>query len=227
LFLKRNTWLLVGTFAVAVLFAVVPFFVSRDPSKWPPSLGDWGDYLGGAMALIVFLWLVAGHLENQRQIADANRDMETQLELTREVAGALATIAAGSKVQAQEALARAAPLFVFLGSTGEPLSRHTVAARPMSGYFSFRNDGSHVTFTGVRVTRPELRCRIEGGDQCGPGDTFKIRVASEQPLKGIGPIEMIVTYEDKFKISRWARITARSFEGTPDIDYGTGQPDQG
>ena len=64
-FIKRNAFLFGATVTVAAVFISIPLFATRNQATWPPSLGDLGNYIGGAMALIVFLWLIAGHLENQ------------------------------------------------------------------------------------------------------------------------------------------------------------------
>lgn len=223
-YLARNLWLIIATAVVAIVFVGIPFFVPHDAGKWPPSLGDWGDYIGGAMALIAFIWLMAGHLQNQEQIASSNRDMQTQLEMTREVVGALATIAAGNKVQASEVLADAKPLFVFVGSTGDNLSRNTTAARPVAGNLSFRNEGAFVTLVAARVNNPELTCQIEGNSLCATGSVFKVHVLSKAPLKSMGPFEIAVEYKDKFQISGWASIRVKSFGEAPEVQHQGGRP---
>lgn len=215
---NRNWIWFCATGVVIIAFVAVPFFMPRNANQWPPSLGDWGDYLGGAIAIVAFLWLIAGHLENQRQIADSNRDVQIQLELTREVVGALAVIAAGTKVQAQEVLADAAPLVVFVGSTGSNTGRNVVAAVPTSGHFSFRNDGPAITLESVSVHRQEVTCGLEGNRLCPTGSLFRIVVSSKKPLRDLWPIEMTLVYKDKFGTTGWIKITAKSFGEAPNIE---------
>lgn len=224
-FLTRNWLLICLTMSVVILFAIIPIALPRSDANWPPSLGDFGDYIGGAVAMIVFMWLVAGHFENQKHIANTNRDIEIQLDLTREVVGALATIAAGNKVQASEVRAGASPLFVHIGSTGQQSGRHMVAVHPTSGHFSFRNEGSHVRLVSVRLNSNDLNCKIEGNQMCGTGSTFRLFVASAKPLQNAWPMELTVLFENKIKISGWAKIRVKSFEDTPDIAYGVGIPE--
>jgi hypothetical protein len=57
-------------------------------------MGDWGDYLGGVAGVVALIWLIIGHLDNQREILQTQNDLKSQLELTREAVGALLDVAA-------------------------------------------------------------------------------------------------------------------------------------
>ncbi len=46
-----------------------------------PSLGDWGDYLGGIFAAIGFIWLIVAHVNSQRRIEEGQKELENQARL--------------------------------------------------------------------------------------------------------------------------------------------------
>jgi hypothetical protein len=75
------------TIIIVIVAVVSPFLMPRDISKCPPSLGDWGGYVGGMGTLLALVWAVGGYLFNQMQIEENQKDIRNQLEIFRGAVG--------------------------------------------------------------------------------------------------------------------------------------------
>lgn len=222
-FLRRNWIPIAASVFVTAVFVGVPFSIPRTGSNWPPSLGDWGDYIGGAMAMIAFIWLIAGHYETQRQLADANRDLALQSEATREVVAALATVAAASKLQVGEVFANAAPVFVPTSALAVDVNGVSFRVDNSSGYIAFRNDGALAKLVGVVSLEAHVSATLDGNRLCPTGGVFKLIVKSTKPMKQSGPITLVVSFDNKLGVRGWAKFTAKAVGELPSVELGHGQ----
>lgn len=214
--------LIISLFIIVAAFATAWTFVT-DPEATSPSLGDWGDFIGGFAALITLIWLIDGHFENRKEINESRRDLAEQLRLTREVVGTLTRIASSSQVQAGEVLAEAKPRFQFAGSTGENLSSSTVATRPTSGRVSFKNVGGPVFLDAIESLDANIVPSLEQKGQCHSDSSFNIHIKSMGPLKNAGAIQLRLRFRDKFERHGFAEIRIRAFDATPDVVVHMGQ----
>jgi hypothetical protein len=187
-----------------------------------PALGDWGSFLQALAAALAFIWLVYGQYENQKAARENQKSLESQMEITRELVGALTRIASGTQVQAADVLANALPQFSHLSSTGAPLGRGAVAIHPSNGYLAFRNDGDGVTLMSIESRTDGLDVKLERPGACPKGGLFKVWVASRGELRALGTMRVLITFKDKFGRMGWAEITIHSFERPPDVALGMG-----
>lgn len=222
-FVSRNRRPIAASIVVLLVFTGIPFCVPRTGTNWPPSLGDWGDFIAGAMAIIAFIWLIAGHHETQQQLVATNRDLEIQSEATREVVSALATIAAANKVQVGDLFADAQPIFVPMGSLATDIDSVTFRVNKAAGYVSVRNEGALAKLIGVRSLQPDMTAELRASPLCPTGCEFRIVVQSAKPLKTAGPLAIVLEFDDKLQTRGWARITANSFDELPHVEHGHGQ----
>jgi hypothetical protein len=187
-------------------------------------MGDWGDYLGGVAGVVALIWLIIGHLDNQREIIQTQNDLKSQLELTREAVGALTRIASGTQVQAAEALAEAEPRFQHVGSMGMPIGRGVMSLAPLSGYIQLQNEGGPVILKEALATTDQISVLLENNGLCDKGSRLKLILHSKIPLKNSGAIHIRLLFTDKFQRSGFADIKVEAFDRAPDIQVHIGSP---
>ena len=192
-----------------------------------PSLGDWGDYIGGLAGTLALIWLIVGHFQNQAGIRETKEDLKTQLELTQDVAAALSRIAAGTQVQAAGILADSEPQFVHLSSTEDGMHQYQFKAKSnvSAGYLAFRNDGEPVTLVGIESASEGVNVELERTGPCLRGQTFKINIESTRPLHSTRNIDFVIHFDDKFKRRGTATFQAAAFNATPFISIHYGSPE--
>lgn len=217
----RLVWQVTGA-AVALVAAFGAGVVWK--SNNAPSLGDWGSFLQALAATLAFIWLVYGQYENQRSSRETKKDLAAQMEITRELVGALTRIASGTQVQAADVLANALPQFAHLGSLGTPLGRGAVPIHLTSGSLSFRNDGDGVTLMSIESWTNGLVAKLERPGACPAGGLFKVWIGSEGQLRALGAMRVLITFKDKFGRMGWALLNIPSFEHPPEVEMGMGLP---
>ncbi len=178
----------------------------------PPSLGDWGSLVQALAATLAFIWLVYGQYENQKTSRETKNDLAAQMEVTRELVGALIRIASGTQVQAADVLANALPQFAYRGA---------LSTDPASGSISFRNDGDGVALLSIESGTDGLVAKLERPGACPNGGCFKIWVGSRRGQ--LGTMRILITFKNKFGRVGWALLNFPSIEKPPDIEMGMGQ----
>jgi hypothetical protein len=211
----------IGASLVLVIAAIFGlFFFSLGEAK----MGDWGDYLGGVAAVVALIWLIIGHLDNQREIIQTQNDLKRQLELTREAVGAFTRIASGTQVQAAEALAEAEPRFQYVDSMAIPIGRGVMPLAPLSGYIQLQNEGGPVKLENALAITDQISVSLENVGQCAKGSRLKLILKSETPLNNSGAIHIRLLFTDNFGRSGFADIRVEAFDRAPDIQVHIGSP---
>lgn len=212
-----------ATSGILLLAVIFPCFLPTPAT--PPGLGDWGDYLAAVIAAIAFVWLIVGHLHNQKQILENQKDLKDQMILTREIIGALTRIASSTQVKAAEALVKAQPVFVEVDGTGPSRREMVVSARPVGGHINFRNMGDGVTLVSVESKTEGLRCTLkDAGGVCINNGVFTVEVVTDGPIKAIGKIGFVVTFKDNFERMGIAKYSTDGFGVKGKIEVVMGIP---
>jgi hypothetical protein len=211
---------IVASLVLVIAAGIGLCFFSLNDAK----MGDWGDYLGGVAAVVALIWLIIGHLDNQREIIQTQNDLKSQLELTREAVGALTRIASGTQVQAAKALAEAEPQFQHVDSTGMPVRRGVMPLTPLSGYIQLQNVGGPVMLEKASAVTDQISVSLENNGLCDKRSRLKLILQSKTPLKNFGAIHIRLLFKDKFQRSGFADIKVDAFEKAPDIQVQIGSP---
>jgi hypothetical protein len=187
-------------------------------------MGDWGDYLGGVAGVGALIWLIIGHLDNQREIIKTQSDLKTQLELTREAVGALTRISSGAHVQAAVALTEAEPQFQYVNSAGTPVGDSVIPIAQLNGYVQLENVGGPVILEKASAITDQISVSLENNGLCAKGSRLKLILQSKNPLKSAGAIHIRLLFKDKFQRSGFADIKVDAFGNAPDIQVHIGSP---
>lgn len=195
--------------AIILLALFVPFLVPHDPD-WPPSLGDWGDYIGGMGTLLAIIWAIGGYfcsyIDNQKN----QEDIKEQLDISRSAVGALSQIAAKMGKDFEETKATAMPRFVSLGSLAPasvPTSRFIQPITP-TGYIELRNDGAGVVVYSVESQSENWKARLQRTGFIRPGEHLKILFETTGKARIGGPISAVVRFETRLAMSGWFNVQA-------------------
>lgn len=192
----------IGIILVASTFA---FFVIRPgngpdekplPIAWP-TLGDWGDFLGAAVAAIAFVWLIVGHFHNQQQIIDGQAQANNQLGLTRELVGALGRIAAINQVQAAAELAEGEPKFTYVGLTNAGQVTGNFSPNAGENAAKFRNEGGGIEILSIAAKTADLTCTTNSLIVLR-GQDVSITLKSPNPLPTLGKLDYVLVFRDNF-----------------------------
>ena len=188
-----------------------------EPSS--PTMGDWGDYIGGLVGIATLIWLVVGHIETQVELQQSKEDLRQQAEFTQEAIGALARIASGTQVQAAEVLADAEPLFVHTSSTtiASGMKKFQMRSMVQSGYIALRNEGGSVSVVEVKTFCEDFTAKFEGPHILNRGTTFRLILNSKKGLNASGNLNFLINFKDRFGRAGSVSLTAPSFEASPTI----------
>ena len=193
--------------------------------KWEmPSLGDWGDYLGGIFAAIAFIWLIVGHLHSQKRIEEGQKDVVNQMALTQEVVASLARLAASATLQDAARMAEMLPVFAVQRSHGTVLDRSTAMIRPVSWHVAFRNEGEGVTLTEVLPRTEGATVSVERLGGCARNTMFTLNFKAEKPISALGKLRCVLRFEDQLKRAGYAEIGVSPDNGAVEVEVRMGSP---
>lgn len=187
-------------------------------------INEWGDFLGGLAAVLALVWLIAGHLDNQRQIQETKADLDVQFALGREAIGELAKIAAGAQIEIKQVLADARPIFEFKEYLGNNLRNGGVASRPKKATVVFENTGGAVNLSEVIPMNGNVIVNLKNPGLCKTNDRVEIGLESEVFLKDSGEICFNLLFEDIFRVAGWAQITFQKYGTIPTVTINPGRP---
>lgn len=204
----RTLWVVTGI-AIGLLVAFGINVVWKATN--PPSLGDWSSFAQAIAATLAFIWLVYGQYENQKSAVEAKKELADQLEITREVVGALTRLASGTQVQAAETLKSAEPVFRHLENSEPHKASGIASARPTRGSLAFRNEGGPAKLLSMESRCAGMTAKLESPGWCRANEVFHVFVEATGPLKAAGSIDVTVAFEDKFHRRGTAHITAPGF----------------
>ena len=187
-------------------------------------MGDWGDYLGGVAGVVALIWLIIGHLDNQREIIQTQSDLKSQLELTRTAVDALTRFASGTQVQAAEALTDAEPRFQYVSSTATPVGDGLMPIAQFNGHIQLENTGGPVMLERASATTDQISVSLGNNGLCDKGSRLKLILQSKTPLKNSGAIHIRLLFTDKFQRPGFADIKAVAFDRSPEIQVHIGSP---
>lgn len=218
-FWSRNRKLLIFSGIAAVFFSIV--FCSSETNQ----IGAWGDFLGAAIATIAFFWLIAGHFENQREIASTNNQMAEQLQLLRGAVQEMGTIAGAVRILAAHVLAEAQPI---LRSIPERAIGHNTSyqgeAIPVRASWVFQNDGEGISIVSCSTSTSEVAAAIQPKDALPHEATVSVELTSAKPLRPVLPVTVFLVYENRFNLRGYVAIECREIGQPPIIKYGMGEP---
>src|SRR5262249_17669641 len=160
-----------------------------------PSLGDWGDYLGGIFAAIGFIWLIVAHVNSQRRIEEGQKDLENQMAFTQEVVASLARLAMSAQLQDAAAMANMLPVFTTQGSNGTILSRSAAAVHPTSWHVQARNEGDGVTLIDVIPRTNGVHVSLEHPGPCPLNGTCRINYSAGSPIKALQKLKCYLRFK--------------------------------
>lgn len=196
-------WLVTTVVAVAGIgFAVLVVSWKGET----PSLGDWGDYLGGFFAAIAFVWLIVGHLHSQKRIEEGQKDLNTQMAFTQEVVSSLARLAMSAQLQDAARMADMLPVFVPKGAKGTMVGRSAGMVHPVSWHVQLQNEGEGVRLTGVTPMTEGVEVTVDKLGACPRNTIFVVNFGAKQPIKDFGKIACAIDFEDKIGRVGWAEI---------------------
>ncbi|SIN88364.1 hypothetical protein SAMN05444166_1430 [Singulisphaera sp. GP187] len=205
---------------ILIVSVLIPCFVPHTGQDWPPTLGDWGDYLGGMGTLLALIWAIGGyfyvHLENR----ETQQVIEDQLDINRSSVGALTQIAAKMQAEFAEAVDAATPRFVSLGSlapTPDPTNRFVRAISP-TGYIELRNDGAGVMIHSVESRLGTWKIQLQKTGFIRHGEQLKLLVETEKNIRAGGPIQAIIRFENRLAMHGWFEV--KSSATAEDIQVG-------
>ena len=129
------------TALIIVVGIIILFIGNHNKQHWPPTIWDWGDFIGGMGTLLALIWAIGGFMFNEMQLRETQKDIQDQLEIFRSAVGSLHHVAASMKLSAADIIAESMPRITPISSLHlEPTSRMTVHARGKKGAINFRNE---------------------------------------------------------------------------------------
>ena len=180
---------------------------SLDSNHWPPTVGEWGDFIGGTGTLLALVWAIGGFMFNDMQIRETQKDIQDQLEIFRSAVGSLTYIAASMQVNAADILAESKPKITPLGSLNlEQTSRMTVPARGKKGAINFRNDGHPVTLNSVESKAGDWSVTLSPRGVVRQGCTFQLQLETQDSIADGGPVHVVVRFETYLSVGGWFDI---------------------
>lgn len=219
------------TYSVAffgVAFCAVVIIWKQDM----PSLGDWGDYLGGIFAAIGFIWVVVAHLISQARIEEGQTETRNQMELNREqialtqqIVSSLGRIAMSSQLQDATTLRDTLPVFAQTDSTGTSTGRNTTAIIPISWTLRFRNEGGGVKLLGVESRTQGVAVNSNKGDAFPNGAVLILQFTSKEPIRDYGQVICDVKFEDLLQRIGRAKVTLDTSTGISSVEIKPGAAD--
>lgn len=208
----------VGGFGIGLMILVIWW------KNEMPSLGDWGDFLGGIFAAIGFIWLIVAHVNSQRRIEEGQKDLENQLAFTQEAVTSLVRLAMSAQLQDAATMANMHPVFVKQNSSGTVLRTELASIRPVSWDVSFRNQGEGVKLTNIEPRTAEVQVDIQNLGACPNGAMFIIQLRAAKPIREFGSITCRLRYQDKIQRGGYADISVGFPNGDVDVQYHMGEP---
>lgn len=190
-----------------------------------PSLGDWGDYLGGIFAAIGFIWLIVAHVNSQRRIEEGQKELENQARLHPR--GGRIACQARHDAQLQDAakMADMLPVFVKQSSSGTVLRPGVALIHPVSWDVSFRNEGEGVMLTSIEPRSDGVQATIQSLGACPRNAMFLIQLKAGKPIREFGTVACRLRFQDKIQRGGYADIAVRFPNGEIDVRCLMGEPD--
>ncbi len=206
--LKSILW--IATALILIVAVAVPFLVLHGGNNRPPSLGDWGDFIGGMGTLLAIVWAIGGYLFNHMQIHGTQKDIEGQLELFQSAIGSLNRIAATMQGRFAESVAEAMPILVATGSMGQvpgPGNRF-MPIRTNNWYIDLRNDGVPFTLLSIKSMQSDWTIVNPNTGIVRSGQSFRLRLDTNKDHKDRGTIFLIFHFQNSLGMCGWFDLKA-------------------
>jgi hypothetical protein len=203
-----------------VVLCIVVIAVKREM----PSLGDWGDLVGGIFAAIGFIWLIVAHVNSQRRIEEGQKDLENQMAFTQEVVASLARLAMSAQLHDAAKMAEMLPVFVSHGSGGTGISSNTVMAQPVSWHVRLKNEGNGVKLVGAESHTDGVHVTVERLGPCPKDAMFTVNFNSGGPIRMLGRLRCVLRFQDQIKRGGYADMVVTVPDGHGAVECHMDEP---